>query len=62
MVENGFFPVVAERDVVDDQRGCGLVEGGTLPLGLDGFGKEVLQAADAGDGRLDVLDFHADAL
>ena len=62
VVENGFFPVVAERDVVDDQRGCGLVEGGTLLLGLDGFGKEVLQAADAGDGRLDVLDFHADAL
>jgi hypothetical protein len=61
VAENIFFPAIAEGGVVDDQRCRCLVETGAASPGLDGFGKKVLQAADAGDGRLDVLDFHADA-
>ena len=62
MVENGFFPVITERDIADNQWGSGLVEDGAASFRLDRFSEKVFQAADAGNRRLNVLDFHADAL
>ena len=62
VVENGFFPVITERDIVDNQWGSGLVEDGAASFRLDRFSEKVFQAADAGNRRLNVLDFHADAL
>ena len=61
MAENIFFPAIAKGGIVDDQWCRCIVGCHWISSFLDGFGKEVFQAADAGDGRLDILDFHADA-
>ena len=61
VAENIFFPAIAKGGIVDDQWCRCCVRDFWFFSFLDGFGKEVLQAVDTGDGRLDVLDFHADA-
>ena len=54
------FTAVAKGGIVDD-RGGAVRSGRRWRLVFYGMGKKFFQTADAGDGRLDVLDFHADA-